>query len=150
MGQAYAEIYITSGSTAQTLNSSAGTYDLLNPTSEWTANGTAILTTTAASGQINLDVAGTYFITSWVEFTAPSGSAGDTYTFKYALGGTTAPRSIRVAKTQTGTEPLAFSASGIVTATAGQALALYAASSVSSPSITVTEAGFSAILMAET
>lgn len=71
------------------------------------------------------------------------------YQFKYALDGVLSTRLFQISKFTNGADKVAVSASGIVTATAGQELAIYAAGdgNSSSTNITVTEAGLQALYL---
>lgn len=143
----HGEIYITSGATNHTL-SSGSAYNKLNPTGEWTASGYEdIITVDATNGEINLDLAGHYYISFWCNFTTASLASGTSYTFKFAIDGTTSPRSLVVSKFTNGADKLHVAATGILTATAGQALSIYVAGdgTSSSTDILVTEAGLTAL-----
>lgn len=144
-----AEIYVAGGTTVHTL-AAASAYTLLNPVGEWTEGVTNVLTTTPGSGHINLEKAGNYYISFWANFTTASVSTGSAYTFKYSLDGVLSTRQFQIAKFTNGADQVAVAASGIVvTATAGQELAIYAAGdgTSSSTNITVTEAGLQALYL---
>lgn len=143
----HAEIYINGGTTAHTLGS-ASAFTLLNPSGEWTASGAEdVLSVTAASGEINLDLAGHYKIDFWCNFTTASVAAGSLYKFKFAIDGVVSPRVVTVTKPTNGADILHVAATGIVSATAGQTLSMYVGGdgSSSSTNITVTEAGLVAL-----
>jgi hypothetical protein len=145
-GKAHAEIYIDAGVTAQTLSGSSA-YAKLNPTGEWTAGVSNVLTVTAGSGTITLSEAGNYMINFWCQFSTASLASGTLYNFKYNLDGTSSGRTLTVSKTSNGSDKLHISATGLVTATAGQVLSMYVGGdgTSSSTAITVIEAGLSAI-----
>lgn len=143
----HAEIYINSGSVAHTLGS-ASSFTLLNPSAQWTASGYEdILTVTPASGNINLVLAGHYKIDFWCNFTTAAVASGSAYKFKFALDGVVSSRVVTITKPTNGVDTLHVMASGIVNATAGQLLTIYAGGdgTSSSTNITVTEAGLSAL-----
>lgn len=145
-GKVHGEIYIDAGATTQTLSGSSA-YAKLNPTGEWTAGVTNVLTLSAGSGTITLVEAGTYMINFWTQFTTAAIASGTLYNFKYNLDGTNSSRTLTVAKVSNGADKLHISASGLVTATAGQVLSMYVGGDATSSStaITVLEAGLSAI-----
>lgn len=133
----YAELYITSGATTQALTATAARLD---PGTVWTQGATLNLTTTAANGEINLTVAGTYAIDFWASFNTDAVAAGTLYTFYYALDGVASARSFSTQKVTAGVDRITVSAAGLVTVTAGQVLSIWAKSSIAS-TITPVEAG---------
>jgi len=145
-GKAHGELYIDAGVTAQTLSGSSA-YAKLNPTGEWTAGVSNVLTLTAGSGTITLTQAGTYMINFWCQFSTAAVASGTLYNFKYNLDGTSSGRTLTVSKTSNGVDKLHVSATGLVTATANQVLSMYVGGDATSSStaITVIEAGLSAI-----
>jgi hypothetical protein len=145
-GKAHGEIYIDAGATSQTL-SAASAYAKLNPTGEWTAGVSNVLTLGAGTGIITLTQAGTYMINFWCQFSTASIASGTVYNFKYNLDGTNSSRTLTVAKTSNGSDKLHVSALGLVTATANQVLSIYVGGdgTSSSTAITVIEAGLSAV-----
>lgn len=145
-GYAHGEIYIDAGVTAFTLPVSSG-YAKLNPTGEWTAGVSNIVTLSPSTGEITLDGAGNYLINFWATFSTASLTSGTSYYFKYALDGTTSPRTLIVSKFTNGSDKLELSASGLATVTAGQKLSIYVGgdSTSSTTNITVLEAGLTAI-----
>lgn len=145
-GKVHGEIYIDAGVTSQTLSGSSA-YAKLNPTGEWTAGVSNILTLGAGTGIITLTQAGTYMINFWCQFSTASIASGTVYNFKYNLDGTNSSRTLTVAKTSNGSDKLHISATGLVTATANQVLSMYVGGdgTSSSTAITVIEAGLSAI-----
>ena len=148
--KAHAEIYITSGTTALTLNGTADTFIKLNPTSEWTASGNEDhLTVTAGDGVINLTQAGHYYIDFWCNFTTDSVASNKLYKFKFGLDGTTANRTVSVQKHTAGVDTLHVSASGTTTATADQELAMYIAgdATTAGTDVTVIEAGLTVLFL---
>ena len=145
-GKVHGEIYIDAGVTSQTLSGSSA-YAKLNPTGEWTAGVSNILTLGAGTGIITLTQAGTYMINFWCQFSTAAIASGTVYNFKYNLDGTNSSRTLTVSKTSNGVDKLHISATGLVTATAGQTLSMYVGGdgTSSSTAITVIEAGLSAI-----
>jgi len=146
--KAHAEMYITGGTTAHTLAGSSA-YSLLNPSGEWTAGVTNILTSTPASGIITLNQAGDYYIDFWANLTTTAIAQGAAYNIKYALDGTVGTRKTTVVKTTNGADKLTLSSSGLVTATANQTLAIHIAGDATSSDedVTVTEAGFTVLYL---
>jgi hypothetical protein len=59
-------------------------------------------------------------------FTTASISSGSSYHFKYALDGTTSTREVAVSKPTNGVDKIVISSTGLVNATANQALSIYA------------------------
>jgi len=146
--KAHAELYIQGGTTVHTLAGSSA-YTILNPSGEWTQGVTNILTTTPASGTITLSQAGDYFISFWINFTTASISSGSIYNFKYALDGSTSSRVSTVAKITNSADKLTLASSGLVSATAGQALSIYVGGDATSSTtnITPTEAGLTVLYL---
>jgi len=148
-GKAHAEIYISGGTTAHTL-AGASAYSLLNPSGEWTASGNEdILTVTPGSGIITLNQAGHYLITFWINFTTTAIASGSAYNFKFALDGTTSPRTSSVSKPTNGVDKLTLSSTGTVAATANQLLSIHVGGdgTSSGQNITPTEAGLVALFL---
>jgi hypothetical protein len=145
-GKVHGEIYIDAGVTSQTLSGSSA-YAKLNPTGEWTAGVSNVLTLSPSTGVITLTEAGNYMINFWCLFSTTSLSSGTNYNFKYNLAGTNSSRTITVQKFTNGSDKLHVSALGLVTATAGQALSIFVAGDATSSgqNITVLEAGLTAI-----
>ena len=145
-GKAHAEIYIDAVATAQTLSGSSA-YAKLNPGTEWTAGVSNVLTVSATNGTITLTEAGTYIINFWCQFSTTAIANGTLYNFKYNLDGTNSGRTLTVSKFSNGADKLHISATGLLTATAGQVLSMYVGGDATSSStaITVIEAGLSAI-----
>lgn len=145
-GKAHAEIYIDAGVTAQTLSGSSA-YAKLNPSTEWTAGVSNVLTVSAANGTITLTEAGTYMVNFWCQFSTAAIANGTLYNFKYNLDGTNSSRTLTVSKFSNGADKLHISATGLVTSTANQVLSIYVGgdSTSSSTNITVIEAGLSAV-----
>ena len=147
-GKAHADMYITGGTTTHTL-AGASAYSLLNPSGEWTAGVTDILTSTPGSGIITLNQAGTYFIDFWINFTTTAIAQGSAYNFKFALDGTTSTRTSSVSKPTNSADKLTLSSTGTVDATAGQLLSIHVAGdgTSSGQTITPTEAGLVALYL---
>jgi hypothetical protein len=148
----HAEIYISGGTTAHTLSSTAGTYTKLNPSGEWTASGYEdILSVDATNGEIDLSLDGHYLLNFWINFTTSAIAAGTVYKFKYALDGTTAARTITVPKFSNGADTLHSSASGLLEVTGGSTvpLSLHVAGDATSAGedITVVEAGLTVLFL---
>lgn len=145
-GFTHGEIYIDAGATAQTLSVSSG-YAKLNPTGEWTAGVTNVLTLSPSTGEITLTEAGNYLVSFWGQFSTAAIASGTVYNFKYALDGTTSGRTLSVAKYSNGSDKLHVSATGLVTATAGQKLSMYVGGDATSSTtnITMLEAGLTAV-----
>lgn len=145
-GRVHGEIYIDAGVTSQTLSGSSA-YAKLNPTGEWTAGVSNVLTMSPSTGVITLSEAGTYMINFWCQFSTAAIANGTLYNFKYNLDGTSSDRKLTVSKFSNGADKLHISATGLVTATAGQLLSMYVGGDATSSStaITVIEAGLSAV-----
>ena len=101
----------------------------------------------AANGTITLAEAGNYLINFWAHFSTAAIANGTLYNFKFNLDGTSSGRTLTVSKFSNGADKLHVSATGIVTATAGQLLSIYVGGDATSSStaITVIEAGLSAV-----
>ena len=145
-GRVHGEIFIDAGATTQTLSGSSA-YAKLNPGTEWTSGVSNILTLTPANGTITLVEAGNYMVHFWCGFTTTALSSGTTYNFKYNLDGTSSSRTLSATKTTNGADKLHVSATGLMTATAGQVLSMFVAGDATSSgqNITVTEAGLTAV-----
>jgi hypothetical protein len=142
----YADMYIAEGTTAFAL-AAASAYTKLNPTAEWTAGGNEVTTITAANGEITLVSAGTYAVSFWISFTTASLASNIQYKFKYALDGTPGSRVLTVQKNTANVDVLSVSATGIITATAGQVLSIHVAGdgTTSGTNITPLDAGLTVI-----
>jgi hypothetical protein len=140
------ELYIVDGSTAFTLQA-ASAYSKLNPSGEWTA-GASNVVTLSTTGEITLTGAGVYLVSFWVVFTTPSLAASTGYDFKYAINGTPNGRILTVKKYSNGADTLSTSATGFVTATAGDVLSVHVAGdgTSSETNITVRDAGLQVLL----
>jgi hypothetical protein len=145
-GYVHGEIYIDAGVTSQTL-AAASAYNKLDPGTEWTQGVLSVITATPADGELTLVEAGNYLINFYCHFSTAAATSGSLYNFKYALDGTTSGRTLTVSKFSNGADRLHVSATGIVTATAGQKLSIYVGgdANTSSTAITVLEAGLSAV-----
>ena len=66
-GYAHGEIYIDAGVTTQALSVGSG-YAKLNPTGEWTAGVSSVITLSPSTGEITLTEAGNYMINFWCQF----------------------------------------------------------------------------------
>ena len=149
-GKAHAEIVITAGTTALTLNAAADTYIKLNPTGEWAASSyEEHLTVDPTNGEVDLLLAGHYYIDFWCNFTTESVASNKLYKFKFALDGTTSNRTASIQKHTSGVDTLHVAASGLITATANQALSIYVAgdATTAGTDITVLEAGLTVMFL---
>lgn len=143
----HAEIYINSGATTHTLGS-AQSYTKLNPSGEWTASGYEdVISVDAVNGEIDLDLAGHYKIDFWCTFTTAALASGTLYRFKFAIDGVVSNRILTVQKFSNGVDTLHVAATGLVEATAGQALSIHVAGDATSSSTNITplEAGLVAL-----
>jgi len=147
-GHAYGELYISGGVTAQTLPASSATAKL-NPTGEWTTNGSANVTLSAANGTITISQAGEYQLNFWASFATAGIASGAEYNFHYAVNGTPSPRKIKVSKNTSGIDKLNVCAIGYAQLAAGDVVSIYVGGdgTSSGTNITVTEAGFSLLLV---
>ena len=148
-GKAHAELYISSGATTHTL-AAASAYTKLNPSGEWTASGNEDhLTVDAANGEIDLLYAGHYYISFWMTFSTASIATGSQYKFKFAIDGTTSPRTVYVTKPTNGVDIIEISATGLLSATANQVLTIHAAGDGTSSGTTFTplETGLQALFL---
>jgi len=147
-GQAYGELYIVGGTTAFTL-AAASAYTRLDPGTDWQANGVNLATLDATDGEIIITVPGVYRMEFWCNFTTAAIASGTKYNFKYATNGVTSSRTITVQKITNSTDSLHIAASGISTFAANDVLSIYAGGDATSSgtNITVTQAGFSIVLL---
>ena len=98
---------------------------------------------TIGTNTITLDGAGDYQINFW-GILISSASASTQFAIKYALDGTLNTRQVIVQKNSSGADSILTTASGIVTATAGQVLSLWMASNLTT-TVVVQNAGFSVV-----
>jgi hypothetical protein len=147
-GHAYADMYITGSSTAQTLAASSAK-SKLNPTGAWTANGNQAVTMDAANGQITVLQAGVYQLDFWIVFETAAISGGAAYNFHYAINGTPSTRKVYVKKTTNGVDTLNVSAVGYATLAANDIFSMYVGGdgTSSGTAITPKEAGLSLLLV---
>jgi hypothetical protein len=147
-GHAYGEIYISGGITAQTLSAASATAKL-NPSGEWTANGNANMTLSAANGEITVTEPGEYQLNFWVSFTTASAAAQAKYNFHYAVNGTPSTRKMVIAKYTNGADTLHCAATGYASLADNDVISIYVGGdgTTSSTDITVLEAGLSASLI---
>ena len=94
---------------------------------------------TLNTDDITLTTAGIYEVCFWSSIST-SAATGTKFAVKYALDGSTATRKMTTQKNSSGADYITISASGIVSATAGQVLAIYMASSAAT-AFTVEDAG---------
>jgi hypothetical protein len=142
-GHAYGELYITAGTTAQTLSAGSATA-ILNPTDEWASNGSKHVTLIPASGTITVLAAGEYTLNFWITFNTASIGSGAKYNFHYAVNGTPSTRKTITAKNTSGVDTLNVSASGIIALSANDIVSIYVSGdgTSSGTAITPLEAGF--------
>jgi hypothetical protein len=147
-GHAYGELYIEGGVTTQTLPAASGT-DKLNPSGEWTANGNANVTLSAANGTITVLEPGEYQLNFWVSFTTAAEAAQSRYNFHYAVNGVPSTRKVIVAKYTNNVDTLTCSVTGFADLNDNDVVSIYVGGdgTTSSTAITVLEAGFSLSLI---
>lgn len=147
-GHAYGELYITGGTTTQTLPASSGKAKL-NPTGGWTENGHSNVTLDGANGTITVLQAGEYNIHVWISFTTASLASGTKYYFHYAVNGTPSTRKIITQKHTAGADILTIGATGFAALAANDVISIYVGGdgTSSSTAITPLEAGFSLSLI---
>ena len=147
-GHSFGELYIDEGVTSQTLPAASASAKL-NPTGEWTTNGSSAITLSAANGTITVLQTGAYLVTLWITFVTAAAASGGKYYFYYAVNGTTYPRKTLIAKYSNGADTLHCSATGFAALTANDVLSIYVGgdATTSSTAITPKEAGFSATLI---
>lgn len=147
-GHAYGEIYIEGGVTTQTLPAASATAKL-NPTGEWTANGNANVTLSAANGTITVLEGGEYQLNFWVSFTTASAAAQAKYNFHYAVNGVPSTRKVILAKYTNGADTLHCSVTGYASLADNAVVSIYVGgdATTSSTAITVLEAGLSLSLI---
>lgn len=147
-GHAYGELYISEGVTAQTLQAASGTAKL-NPTDEWTTNGNANVTLSAANGTITITHAGEYALDFWIVFTTAAIASGAKYRFYYTVNGTHGTRNVYLTKPTNGADTLHCAASGIATFAANDVVTIYVGGDATSSSTAITpvEAGLSVQLI---
>ena len=104
---------------------------------------------TAASGEINLNQTGHYYISFWMTFTTAAIASGSVYNVKYALDGVTSTRKVFVSKPTNGADTIVIASSGTVDVTATQALSIHVAGDgvSSGTNITPVEAGLTALFL---
>lgn len=141
-GHAYGELYITAGTTAQTLAAASGTA-ILNPTDEWTSGYNNHITQTPASGTLTVTEAGLYDVNFYTIFTTASLSSGTQYNFYYAVNGTISTRKLFARKTSNGVDTLHVNGVGLVELAENDVLSMYVGGDATSSStnIVVLEAG---------
>jgi hypothetical protein len=147
-GHAYGELYIEGGVTTQTLPAASATAKL-NPTGEWTANGNANVTLSAANGTITVLEGGEYQLNFWVSFTTASAAAQAKYNFHYAVNGVPFTRKVIVAKYTNGADTLNCSVTKFANLNDNDVVSIYVGGdgTTSSTAITVLEAGLSLSLI---
>lgn len=147
-GFAYGELFISEGVTAQTLPASSATAKL-NPTAEWTTNGNANVTLSAANGTITILQAGEYSLNFYITFNTASIASSAIYNFHYAVNGVHSTRRALVKKVSNGVDMLHCSASGIAVFEQNDVISMYVGGDATSSSTAITpiEAGFNCILI---
>lgn len=147
-GHAFGELFIEGGVTAQTL-AAASAKAKLNPTGEWTTNGNANVSLSAANGEITILEPGEYQLNFWASFTTASIAAQSKYNFHYAVNGVPSARKVVVAKYSNSTDTLFCSLIGVDNIADNAVLSIYVGGdgTSSSTAITVLEAGFSVTLI---
>lgn len=147
-GHAYADMYITSGSVAQTL-AAASAKTKLNPTGTWVANGFQAVTIDATNGQITVLQTGVYQLDLWMVFETAAIASGAAYNFHFAINGTPSTRKVYVKKITNNVDTLSVSAVGYVSLTANDIMSIYVGGdgTSSSTAITPKEGGFSLVLV---
>lgn len=147
-GHAYGELFIDGGTTTQTLSAASATAKL-NPTGEWTANGNANITLSAANGEITITEPGEYQLNFYISFTTASIATNSKYNFHYAVNGVPSTRKIVVAKYSNGADTLHCSATGFAELSDNDVVSIFVGGdgTSSSTAITVLEAGLSASLI---
>jgi hypothetical protein len=96
------------------------------------------------TNDITLTTAGTYEVSFWCNVVT-SAADGTKYAIKYALDSTLSPHKLMFQKNSVGDDVLTASASGIVTATAGQVLSIHFASNVSFATFRVEDASLTVV-----
>ena len=150
-GHAYGELYITSGTTPQTLSAASATAKL-NPTGEWTANGNSNVTIIPANGTITVLSNGEFQFNFWITFTTDAVAAAGAYYFHYAVNGVASPRKVFITKKTNSADVLHCSANGFAALSANDVISIYVGGNATSSSsdIVVNEAGLSLSLMQPT
>lgn len=147
-GHAFGELYVEGGATAQTLSAS-NALAKLNPTGEWTVNGTKNMTLSATNGTLTVFTAGEYQLNFWAVFDTASIASGAAYNFHYNVNGVSSTRKVYVKKHTNSTDTLNVAASGYVQLPAGAVVSMYVGGDATSSgtNITLREASLSALLI---
>ena len=147
-GSAYGDMYIDAGATAQTLAAASATAKL-NPTGEWTANGSKNVTISGSNGTITVSQAGEYQLNFWIVFETAAISSGAAYNFYYAVNGTPFTRKVYVKKPTNSTDTLHVYATGYASLVANDVISIYVGGdgTSSGTNITPKEAGLSCLLV---
>lgn len=142
-GSVYSELYITSGTTSQTL-AAASAFSKLNPTGAWVAGASFGITQIAADGTFTILTAGQYELDFWVNFTTAAAASASEYYFKYAVNGVVSDRRVKATKYSNNVDKLYTGAGGIAHLNASDVLSIYVAgdATTSGTAITPTEVGF--------
>lgn len=110
-------------------------------TTGWTAGASSGVTLN--TNDITLTTAGVYEVSFWCNIVT-SAASGTRFAVKYSLSGVASPHKLMFQKNSAGADVLTTSASGIVTATAGQVLAIQLASSAAT-AFKVEDAGLTVV-----
>jgi hypothetical protein len=147
-GHAYGELYIDGGVTTQTLPAASATAKL-NPTGEWTANGSANVTLSATNGTMTVLEPGEYQLNFWVSFTTAAVASQSRYNFHYAVNGVPSTRKVIVAKYTNNVDTLQCAVTGFANLNDNDVVSIYVGGdgTTSSTAITVLEAGLSLSLI---
>lgn len=138
----YAEIYVASGSTSQTLTNANQFYTLTAFTTDGLSNN---MTPVAASDKITFDVAGQYLVQFFITFTD---SNNKTFTFRCLNSTTNTPYLNTVVKSHShSVDPMFVAVSAFVTVAAGDDVIVQAACATAGTAITVSDANFAALLL---
>ena len=130
----HGEIYLSGGTTNQTTNTTADTFDVITV---WASNGESNGTTPdQANNVITLDEAGTYLVGFSVSF---SGTVQATFECRAYVNGVAQTQCSLERKLGTGGDVGSASFQGIVTATAGQDLDVRVAADTGSDTFTPSE-----------
>jgi len=121
----------------------------LNPTAEWTTNGNANVTLSAANGTITILQAGEYSLNFYITFNTASIASSAIYNFHYAVNGVHSTRRALVKKVSNGIDMLHCSASGIAVFEQNDVISMYVGGDATSSATAITpiEAGFNCILI---
>ena len=138
----YGEIYVSGGSTAQTLTSANTFYDVNAFDTDGLSNA---VTLDAANQKITIDVAGDYLVQFFITFTD---SNNKTFSFRCYNSTTATPYANTVVKSHShSVDPMFVAVSAFIHAEDGDDLVVQAACASDSTAITVTDANFAVMLL---